>query len=146
MSGSDYMMEQWKEQCHRELEEWKENCRREMVEWVESFKVVNMAGQAAIKSAILINGGAAVALLAFTGHVFTTSQDSEVTAKLACAMAFFVGGILFGAVASGVVYLGLFVYKYYKRAGHVLNGISWLLVISCYILFVIGAVLAFRVF
>jgi len=136
------------------MAEWKEKCCREMADWnakniwnIEMFKAVIMAGQAAIKSAILINGGAAVALLAFTGHVFTTSQDSEVTAKLACAMAYFVGGIVSGAVASGVVYLTQFMYAYDKRAfGHILNGISWLLVISCYILFVIGVVLAFRVF
>jgi hypothetical protein len=135
-------------------EEWKEKCRREMIEWnannlwnMELFKSVIVSGQSALKSAILINGGAAVALLAFIGSIFAASEKREIIIKLAGAMSYFVWGVLSGAVASGVVYVAQFVYACEKRLlGHILNGFSWLLVISCYILFVIGVVLAFKVF
>jgi hypothetical protein len=150
----EHMMEEWKEKCRREMMAWEEKCRREMIEWntknlwnMEMFKAGNVSGQAALKSAILINGGAAVALLAFIGSIFTASENREIVIKLAGAMSYFVWGVLSGAIASGVVYVGQFVYACEKRlAGYILNGLSWLLVISCYILFVIGVVLAFKVF
>lgn len=114
---------------------------------MEMFKSVISAGQAALKSAILINGGAAIALLAFIGSVFTTTENRDVISMLALAMYCFVGGVLSGAVASGVVYLTQFAYARKKHLlGHILNGCSWSLVISCYILFVIGSILAFKVF
>ena len=144
---NDQEMEKWKAQHKNQLAQYNAERAAELAGDIEMFKSIIIAGQASLKSAILINGGAAVALLAFTGHVFTTSQDSEVTAKLACAMAYFVGGVISGAVASGLVYVSQFVYARKKLClGHILNGISWLLVISCYIFFVIGSVLAFRVF
>lgn len=138
----------------KKLEELKENWRREMMGWnikhiwnMELFKSVITAGQAALKSAILINGGAAVALLAFIGGVFNISQNSGVMTKLSHAMFCFVVGVLSGAVASGITYIAQFMYARGKRClGNILNGFSWVLVISCYILFLIGVILAFKVF
>jgi len=138
---------------HR-MEEWEEKCRREMAEWnakniwdMEMFKSVIIAGQAALKSAILINGGATVALLAFIGSVFKVSQNSEVVTKLSHAMFCFVIGVLSGAIASGVVYMAQFVYARKKLClGHILNGFSWVLVVLSYILFLTGVILAFKVF
>lgn len=106
----------------------------------EGFRSVNIAGQAAIKSAILINGGAAIALLAFIGSIYNASQSTEVATQLTYSMRLFIIGVSSGAIASGTTYISqLFYATEYKRLAHVLNGISWLLVTSCYVLFVLGA-------
>jgi hypothetical protein len=114
---------------------------------IEFYKSGNMAGQAALKSAILINGGAAVALLAFIGGIFNASQNCEIITQLSNAMFYFVAGVLIGAIATGIVYIGQFVIAYEKfRLSLILNFFSWALVISCYILFLAGVIIAFKVF
>ena len=111
---------------------------------IELFKAVILSGQAALKSAILINGGAAVALLAFIGSVFKSSPNSVVITKLSCAMVYFVIGVLSGAVASGTAYISQFFYAYGKKCrcwGHIINGFTWFLVIVSYISFLLGIIL-----
>lgn len=49
-------------------------------------------GQAAIRSVILINGGAAVAVLGFLGHLLSDAPESAVIAPLAYAIGNFVTG------------------------------------------------------
>ncbi len=71
---------------------------------LEHFKSVIAVGQTALKSMFLINGGAAVAVLAFAGHL-ATSCETAVVQTLAFPLACFVTGLLFVTVASGLTYL-----------------------------------------
>lgn len=71
---------------------------------LEQFKSVIAVGQAALKSMFLANGGAAVAVLAFAGHL-ATSGSSGAVPRLAFPLAYFVLGLIFVTVASGVTYL-----------------------------------------
>jgi len=58
----------------RELEKWKVDCtyklEEQKLQWMYSqtiYQQVNMQGQGALRAALLINGGASVAMLAFIG-------------------------------------------------------------------------------
>ena len=72
-----------------------------------------------LKSAMLINGGAAVALLAFTGAVWSSGQPNSSVQSLSTAILWFGGGVL--ATMVGTI-LGYFTqYHYYKRQTHDVN-------------------------
>jgi hypothetical protein len=75
---------------------------------VEMFRSVIQAGQNALRSAFLMNGGASVALLAFVGHL--SSVAPKKVPMLAPSLATFVGGVLVAALASGVTYLSQWFY------------------------------------
>jgi hypothetical protein len=78
----------------------------------EMFKSVISAGQVALRSVILINGGAAVALLAFIGSIWDKSTIDNLTIKkLLISMAGFVLGVLLGGVAASLTYLVQLLYK-----------------------------------
>lgn len=67
----------------------------------------SFAGENALRSVILINGGAAVALLAFIGSIWVESvknKDIDIN-KLLISMAIFVAGTLFGGLAMSWHYL-----------------------------------------
>ena len=51
-------------------------------------KSTDIAGQAAMKSALLINGGAAVAILAFIGQIFNSLRNCEIIHSLKFSMIF----------------------------------------------------------
>lgn len=78
---------------------------------VEGFRVVTQAAKEAIKSATLINGGAAVALLAFLGG---TEKDSALVSGIAGAMMIFTLGVLLAAVAAGGMYCTQWCYEQEK--------------------------------
>ena len=63
----------------------------------------------ALRSVILINGGAAVALLAFLAHLWTTEgRHAAVIAPVFASLSEFVIGIAAGVVACGVGYMATF--------------------------------------
>ncbi|WP_434132799.1 hypothetical protein KIAC18_000322 [Sporomusa sphaeroides] len=61
-------------------------------------------GQNAIKSATLINGGAAVALLAFIGNVWDKGVAHNAALLLTQSVAFFAAGVLFASLGAGATY------------------------------------------
>ncbi|WP_244828437.1 hypothetical protein [Caballeronia sp. TF1N1] len=88
-------------QAQHQLEIWKTQLVARSGMTVEMFKAVVEAGQTALKSATLLNGGAAVAMLAFVGNALTNLREPVRTTLLTS-----VGGALFifmiGAGLSGV--------------------------------------------
>ncbi len=72
-------------------------------ERIHLHKETSAMGQAAMKAAMLINGGAVVAMLAFVGNVIK-SVGSTLLSSLAWSMAFFCGGVLLAALAFGCAY------------------------------------------
>jgi hypothetical protein len=56
---------------------------------LEMFKSVLMAGQTALRTSFLINGGASVALLAFIGNIWDKTQTAIVIKTLANSLGIF---------------------------------------------------------
>jgi len=81
------------------------------------FRSAITAGQSAIKSSFLLNGGAAVALLAFIGHLATI--DKSYVATFASSLLPFAYGALAISITSGFTYLSQWLYasehKYAKN-------------------------------
>ena len=87
------------------FENWLET-NKQRHEWqLEGFRSVIQVGQSALKTCILVNGGAAVALLAFVGHLVEQAKPQIPVRSLALAMAVFVGGVFAGGLASAFTYL-----------------------------------------
>ncbi|MDQ7073427.1 MAG: hypothetical protein Q9N32_08265 [Gammaproteobacteria bacterium] len=104
------------------------------------FRSVITAGQSAIKSSFLLNGSAAVALLAFIGHLATI--DKSYVAFFAPSLLPFAYGVLVIAVTSGFTYLSQWLYasehKSAVTAGFVFNIICIVLGLSSYGFFLWG--------
>ena len=72
---------------------------------LEETRAGNEAGTEAIKAVTLINGGAAVAVLAFVGHLASVHATPATITNFVRPLDLFVWGVFAGAVASGVVYV-----------------------------------------
>jgi hypothetical protein len=81
---------------------------------LEQFTSVIAVGQAALKSMFLINGGAAVAVLAFAGHL-ATSTGAKAVQTLALPLVCFVFGLILVTIASGLTYLAQRAYATRRR-------------------------------
>ena len=131
--------ERWKMEHQSQLAQYNaESARR-----VEMFKSVITAGQSALKSAILINGGAAVAILAFVGSIWEKSIALCTVIYLLVAMGLFTVGVLLGAVASGLTYLAQRAYAQEReKGGNRLNVAIISCVVVAYVLFLVGSLVA----
>ena len=129
---NDILAEQWKNQ-----EAWR----------MLLSKTTDIAGQAAMKSALLINGGAAVAILAFIGQIFNSLGNCETIHSLKFSMIFFVFGTLSSAIAFGTTYIAQLCWQSSKnRLGWIINHFSTVLVILSYLLFLCGSYTAWSTF
>lgn len=72
---------------------------------LEVFKGANERGGAAIRSAMIINGGSAVALLTLLGHVASIPHAALPIQLITKALSFFVGGVWCALIATGLAYL-----------------------------------------
>src|SRR5690348_15897112 len=54
---------------------------------LEMFRTVIVTGQSALKSALLINGGAALAILAFVGHIWGNAKTPHILPSLTHGLA-----------------------------------------------------------
>ncbi|QUP53192.1 hypothetical protein GO998_05140 [Ralstonia syzygii] len=124
------------DQANHQLEVWKAQLSASTNHSIEMFKAVIEAGQTALKSAIVINGGAAAALLAFAGNAITKGQvlaGDPLLSQIGIGLALFVTGLGCAGLASGMRYLAQFAYSefHYNRkrvrmraAGTVVNWLS----------------------
>lgn len=72
---------------------------------LEMLRGTVATGQSAVKSALLINGGAAVAVLAFLGNAWNKGFPHHVLTSAAYGLSLFVWGVLAAAAASGFTYI-----------------------------------------
>ena len=144
---SDAQLEHYKVQ----LNEWA-NSQQHAHEWnLEMLRSVITTGQSALKSALLINGAAAVALLAFIGNVLSSKQGSVLIAGIPCAMGYYVVGVLVAAMAAGFTYLSQAGYGgEFGKPSRIIGVIGHFGAVSCvvasYVLFGYASLLAYRVF
>jgi hypothetical protein len=131
-----------------ELQKWVEEHKNAHAHSVELFKSVIQAGQSALRTAFLMNGGASVALLAFAGHL--ASIDPKRVPLVAPSLTIFVVGVLVAAIASGVTYLGQWFYASERardrRIGFYLNVAAILLGFGAYVVFAFGMWRGYRLF
>ena len=126
-----------------ELEDHKAELARALMMETENFKAVMLSGQTALKNAILINGGAVVALL--------TSWKADLLKLLAVPLLWFVGGVLLDALATGATYVAQLFYALCGNrrgkvfyAGVTLHYVAVLLVGASYVTFAYGAWLVYE--
>ena len=133
-SGVD--IELYKAQLRSSIEENKHRHESSL----EMFRSVIVAGQSAIKSAFLLNGGAAVAILAFIAHLIQV--DKSAVEDFSCCLLLFSFGTLTAAATAGFTYLTQWFYAGGKTwaytAGVCLNILCILLGFSSYGLFAWG--------
>ena len=107
---------------------------------IATFKAATEAGQSALKSSMVINGGASVALLAFTGKIWNTSVSEVVASSLSSSIFIFCIGVLCAAFAAGTRYLSqLFFSTTYTKVGTFFQILSIFTVVFSYFLFAYGA-------
>jgi hypothetical protein len=128
------------EQFKADLQNWINQNDFQHQSKLEMFRSVITAGQSAIKSSFLLNGGAAVALLAFIGHL--ASIDKANVAIFAPSLLPFAYGVLAIAITSGFTYLSQWLYasEYQpaRKTGFVFNIICIILGLSSYGFFLWG--------
>ena len=112
----------------------------------EGYKASNVFGQAAFRAAMIINGAAAIALLAYLGQ-----SDAKPCPLIPCAMLLYVLGVAAAATASICAYLAAkFGAENYEDDGPTKDEVvsrrdNWAtgLVIAALSLFVLAGILAF---
>ncbi len=112
---------------------------------LEEFKATISLAQTALKIPILINGGAAIAILALIGN---TWNGNSLAADLAKSLLFFSFGVLVAAIGTGVSYLTQYRFQYEDKdiTGHICRYAAIAGVVSSYIFFLAGACWAYFVF
>ena len=110
---------------------------------IEMFKSVITAGQTALKSSMVINGGAAIALLAFTGKIWGSATSESIANGLTSSIFTFCAGVLLAAIAAGTTYLSQFSYASdWGKIGSVFNIVSIIFVLCSYVAFFSGSFVA----
>ncbi len=115
---------------------------------LEMLRAVITYGQAAIKSAILINGGAAVALLAFIGNIWAKTTTTQFAIdSLTKAIVFFALGVVTGAIGTGTTYITQYLYSENRqKPAYAFHIVTVLIVLSTYALFCFGVYGAYNAF
>ncbi|MFP1677193.1 hypothetical protein ACLD02_00785 [Alloalcanivorax sp. C16-2] len=115
---------------------------------LEQFKSVMQISAMALKSAMLINGGAAISLLTFLGN----SQEHPGMSFFTCALKFYIAGVTLSALATGFSYLAQFRYlhemKYpsVKSLGKHITRLTIATVLASYLVFIGGGLQASKGF
>jgi hypothetical protein len=136
------------EQYKANLQNWIESNRQVHAGQLEMFRSVIAAGQGAIKSSFLLNGGAAVAMLAFISHLAQFSVKN--VHVFAACLTPFTYGVLSIAVVSGTTYLSQWFYASSRssgqRVGFWLNIVCIVLGLASYGFFAYGLLVSYRAF
>lgn len=130
------------EHSQADLERYKAKLQNLNESQAEMFRSVIAAGQAAIRSSLLLNGGAAVALLAFMGHL-AQHTPAKVVDFAICLLLFTLGALAI-VMVSGGTYLSQWFYasnsSRTQQLGFVLNIVCIVLDILSYALFTGGLI------
>ena len=111
---------------------------------LEQFRSVMQVSVLALRSAMVINGGAAVALLTFLGNM----KDANGMSCFIAALQYFVVGVGLAAFATGTSYLAQYRYLYeVKNEGSASRGryityFTIAIVFCSYLVFVLGGMSA----
>lgn len=136
------------ERYKADLQNWIEANKYQHEGNLEMFRSIITSGQGAIKSSFLLNGGAAVAVLAFIAHLAEFKADK--VPEFAGCLLLFAFGVLAIVVTSGCTYLSQWLYASpcarAKKLGFCLNILCILLGIASYLLFTWGLLATYCAF
>ena len=105
----------------------------------EMFKAVMDCGKDAINSAILINGGAVVVIMAFLGNAVGKLNTGTLIQNISAPLFTFGVGVFLSSAAFGVRYISQFLYASDRvKTGHVFNALSWFTTFAALSAFVWG--------
>ena len=112
------------------------------------FNAAIESGRNALKSGMIINGGASLSMLTFIGSISSSINAKITIHSLAIPLGFFVAGVLACALASGATYIAQsnFYLNPQKRIGTWLNISAILLVLTSYSFFALGSYNAYQAF
>ena len=114
---------------------------------IEMLKSVIETAKTALNSSILINGGAAAAVLALVGNIYGKGATPGVPVPLVYGLVAFTSGVLLGGLATAGTYLTQYWYRHKENRKAVACHIaSALLVLGSYVTFLCGIVYAYRAF
>jgi hypothetical protein len=125
------------------------NADRKNASDLEMFKSVLDTGKTALTTSILVNGGAAVSLLAFIANVVGKANEAINVAAVAGALMWFVAGVLLAALATGTTYLSQSLYaanvlRTNESSSTFFRWATFVLVATAYVFFVFGALCAYK--
>jgi hypothetical protein len=112
----------------------------------ERMRTTNVAGDAAIRTLVLINGGAAIALLAFLGHVVAQTGGTFSGEMLAQSMALFVGGVAMAGLAAGLKFLTMLLSSWNEKVATRINVATILVGAASLSFFIVGGCVAYEFF
>lgn len=139
-------LEQYKAKLNLQAEEYRARVETDK----ELFKSVIQAGQNAIRTGFLLNGGASVALLAVIGKFMTVPDSLDYVPPLANSLVMFVTGTFLIAFCSAVTYLSQYAVVgdkgWHQTTGLALNVLAILLGLSSFGCFIWGMIRAYHVF
>lgn len=121
-----------------------ETYRATVASRMELFKATISTAQTALKTALLVNGGAAIAMLAFMGNIFSKVDRSAVIQmgllhRLTPALICFTVGVALGASATATTYLAQSSFHYRQdKVGLIYRRISIGLVVLAHCAFILG--------
>jgi len=114
---------------------------------IAMFNAVIGFAQAALKTSLIVNGAAAIALLTFIGNIWTKTQTANVAHSLSSALVFFCVGTLAAAVSTVTTYItqGLYA-RQIRKTGIAFHVITLILICASYVLFGFGIFKAYAAF
>ncbi|MCX4156166.1 MULTISPECIES: hypothetical protein [Paraburkholderia] len=143
-------------QAAHQLEVWKARLSAHSAMSTEMLKSTVEAGQTALRSAVVINGGAAATILAFAGNAITKGQlqtGVPLLSQIGSALLWFMVGVGVAGTASGFRYLsqlGHAQFHYsdtnrrWKYLGSFSNSMSIFLGAASFAVFFVGGVAAYK--
>jgi len=121
-----------------------ESAQREHLEF-NRFAIES--GRFALQVAMLVNGGAAIAMLGFIGSAWKATRFAAAIPLLASSEYWFAWGVLLAAFASGLAYLTQWCFLHKRdKAAYGLTAVSALVTIGSYGVFLLGIVNAHAAF
>ena len=106
---------------------------------LEQFRTVVANGRNALKFGVLVNGGAAVALLAFLGNLVSKSPVQPFAPEFAWPLACFTFGVFSGMFDHGLLYLVQYTFHHgNERLGRFLNFLCNCVAVVVYLSFAAG--------
>lgn len=133
------------------LAKWQGDLQRDHDADLVMLRATIDTGLLALKSALLINGGAAVAFLTFIGSAMTRLSSLGAKLALASALEFFVWGVLVTGVGTGFAYFCQAAFggefgKHSDLIGQVTRVIAILFTLGSFLFFFLGSRAAISAF
>lgn len=133
------------------LGDWQNDNQRNHEMRLEMLRATIGTSHLAIKSALLINGGAAVAFLAFLGTAWSRFPSASVKELLAGALGHFIWGVMLTGIGAGMAYIcqaafGGELGRYGNKLAEPLRWGATLMILGSFVLFYFGCSVAIKAF